>query len=160
SGADSWTSSTPAPASSGESTSASEPSRGKGVSVSRLYARRAFSSTSATIRSVCGAGSYRRTSTPFRRKRAAQPAPITPPPTSPTARGRSDTRAEGELLAHLVGPEHAYVHPLEDRDRALDQLGVRREVSALEPEVVLETDADVAAREHRQRDERQLHAPD
>ena len=37
--------------------------------------------------SAPGAGSWSRTSTPFSRKRAAQPPPITPPPSRPTAAG-------------------------------------------------------------------------
>ncbi len=51
-----------------------------------VYARRALASTSPTLRSASGSGSYSRTSIPFSAKRAAQPPPITPPPSSPTVR--------------------------------------------------------------------------
>src|SRR5581483_5842086 len=127
SGADSCTSSLRATASSTDSQNVIEPSFGSGASVSRPYARRAFSTAAPTLSRAWGDGSYTRTSTPFSANLAAQPAPITPPPRRPTAEGRSDTDAQGELLAHLVGPEHAHVHRLEDRNRAPDQLGVRRE---------------------------------
>jgi hypothetical protein len=39
---------------------------------------------------------------PFNANRAAQPAPITPPPTKPTSRGALGTK--GEPLAHGVRP--------------------------------------------------------
>src|SRR3954471_9601238 len=93
-------------------------------------------------------------------KRAAQPPPITPPPSRATVGGRSAMAHEAELLADVVGAEHAHVHRLEDRPRALDELAVRREASARQVEVVLEPDADVAAAERRERDVGKLHAPD
>src|SRR5579884_1252385 len=160
SGADSWTSSTPRTASATEAHAVSVPSGGSGASVSRSYARRAFSRTPATARTASRFGSYRRTSTPFSRNRAAQPPPMTPPPSSATALGRSGTHAEGELLPHLLRPQHAHVHRLEDRDGPLDELAVRGEAAACEVEVVFEADAHVAADEHRQGDERELHAAD
>src|SRR6266540_7482477 len=160
SGALSWTKSASAAASSGVGTNVSVPSVESGASVSLRKARRAFSSTSSTLRGASGSGSKSRTSTPLRTKRAAQPPPITPPPRRPAVCGRSATTPEPQLLAHLVGPEHPDVHALEDRDRALDELAVRRGNPAREVDVVLQADAHVAARHRCHRDVRQLHAPD
>src|SRR5690242_17209144 len=143
SGADSCTRSTPKTASSTDAHTTSDPSAGSGASVSRAYARRAFASTSSTGDEP---GSYSRTSTPFKRNRAAQPAPITPPPSRPTVAGL-DTDAQRELRPHLFRAEHARVHRFENRGRALDEVGVRREPAAREIEVVLEPDADVASDE-------------
>src|SRR5688500_2189533 len=52
-----------------------------GALISLANARSARFITSRTLRSVCGSGSYTATSMPFCTSRAAQPAPITPPPT-------------------------------------------------------------------------------
>src|SRR3954468_17765625 len=97
---------------------------------------------------------------PFSAKRAAHPPPITPPPSSATARGRSAMADEAELLAHVGGPEHAHVHGLEDRAGPLDELAVGGEGAPREVEVVLEPDAHVAAGEGGHRDVRQLHPAD
>ena len=56
--------------------------------------------------------------------------------------------------------EHAHVHRLEDRDRTGHEVGVGRLDAALEPDVVLEPDANVAADERSERDVRQLHPAD
>src|SRR6185437_8603237 len=113
------------------------------------YARREFSSTAAILSAAVGSGSYTRTSTPFRRNRAAQPPPMTPPPRRPTARGRpssgSATAGEPQLGPHLGGREDADVHRPQDLHRPLDQLRVGGVEAPLEHEVVLEPDADVAA---------------
>src|SRR3954470_18103800 len=160
SGALSWTNSASRTASSGELANETLPSAGNGASVSRPHARRAFSSISCTASPAPGAGSYTRTSTPFSAKRAAQPPPITPPPSRATVRGRSAMAHESQLLAHVVGAEDARVHRLEDRPRALDEIGVRRQPPARQVEVVLEADAHVAAAQRRERDVGQLHPTD
>src|SRR3954447_20602545 len=160
SGALSWTKSAPSTAASGVSTSVSVPSGGSGASVRRRLARRALSTPSPPAGSASDAGSYSRTSTPLSTKRAAQPPPITPPPSSPAVFGRSATTGELQLGAHLVGAEDADVHRLEDRHGALDELPVRGERPAREVQVVLEADARVAADERGERDVRQLHAAD
>src|SRR5438445_6982515 len=147
SGALSCTNSTDSAASSGVGTNVRRPSAGSGASVSLRKARRALSITSPTLRGASGAGSKMRTSIPLSMKRAAQPPPITPPPSRPT----SVTRPQPELLAHLLRPQHLDVHPLEDLDRPLDELSVRRERPAREVDVVLQPHAHVAAggRRHR-----------
>src|SRR3954449_2458845 len=159
SGALSCTNAAPVTASSGVATWVRTPSGGSGTWVSRAYARRALASTSPTARGASGAGSERRTSQPLRRKRAAQPPPITPPPRSATAE-RSAMPRERQLLAHLARAEHAHVHRLEDRHRALDELRVGGEHAAREVQVVLQPDPHVAARQRGERDVRQLHAAD
>src|SRR5215217_7638655 len=105
----------------------------------------------STLRAASGSGSKSRTSTPLRTNRAAQPPPITPPPSTATLRGRAAARSamapQPQLFAHIVGTQHPRVHRLEDRHRALDQLTVGREHATREIDVVLEADSHVAARE-------------
>src|SRR5215207_9225465 len=101
----------------------------------------------STLRAASGSGSKRRTSTPLSTNRAAQPPPITPPPSRATLRGRfgacSAMAPQPQLLPHLVGAEHPRVHRLEDRHRALDEISVRREHAAREIDVVLKPDPHV-----------------
>src|SRR5829696_1450475 len=107
----------------------------------------------STLRAASGSGSKSRTSTPLRTNRAAQPPPITPPPSSATLRGRAATCSaiapKPQLRPYLVGAEHPCVHRLEDRHRALNELAVRSELAARQIEVVLQPHPHVAARQRR-----------
>src|SRR6476661_9485630 len=163
SGALSWTKSTSGTASSTSSTTVRLPGSGSGAIVSRLQDGRAFASISPTLRSASGSGSWSRTSIPDSRKRAAQPPPITPAPskpTRPTVATRSGTTHQVEPVAYLLGAEHPHVHRVQKRHRPFDQLAVGREHATAEVEIVLQPDPDIAAHEHRERGERDLHPPD
>src|SRR3954469_11859083 len=83
SGALSWTNEAPSTASSTVVTMRSEPSAGHCTIVNLPYARRALAMPSPTLRGASGSGSNITTSWPFNKKRAAQPPPITPPPSRP-----------------------------------------------------------------------------
>ena len=127
-------------------TRTSAPSGGSGASVSRAVG--AAGVLERLARPPLGAAAPGRTG--GRRRRSAGSGP---PSRRRSRRRRAGRRRAGaqprdrerEPLAHLGRAEHADVHRLEDRDRALDELGVRREPAAREIEVVLEPDADVAA---------------
>src|SRR5437773_6156541 len=164
SGALSWTKSAPSTASPTLRTNSNRPSRGSGIRVSRPHALRALSSISRTLRADSGSGSYSRTSTPCSTKRAAHPLPMTPPPSSPTALGRprlgSDTLLQAQPGSDLVRSEDLHIHVLKDAHRALDQPTVGSKLSSRQVQVVLQTDPDVAAREHRHGHVCELHATD
>ena len=83
SGALSCTKWAPSTASSTVVTIRSEPSTGHGALVSLVLARRALAMTSPTLRGASGSGSNSTTSWPLSKNRAAQPPPITPPPSRP-----------------------------------------------------------------------------
>ena len=99
----------------------SEPSAGSGASVSRAYARRAFASTSSTLRGA-------RVGVVEPHVDAVQQEPRRPAGADHAAAEQadcaraSDTHAQRELRPHLLRAEHAHVHRLEDRDGALDEL--------------------------------------
>ncbi|ABA52551.1 hypothetical protein BURPS1710b_A2129 [Burkholderia pseudomallei 1710b] len=69
-------------------------------------------------------------------------------------------RRQAELAAPLGGRQHARAETLDDLPRTLDERAVRRVHAAVEPQVVLEADAHVAAEQHRLREHRHLHPAD
>src|SRR5262244_1037930 len=77
-----------------------------------------------------------------------------------TSRPCASARAAVELLARLGRREGAAAEQLDDVDRLLDELSVRGEHALLQEEIVLETDADVAAEQHGLGHHRHLHAAD
>src|SRR5690348_13686292 len=75
-------------------------------------------------------------------------------------RARLVTRFEAELLAALGRRERTSAQTRDDLAGTFGQRAVRGMDALVEPDVVLETDADVAAQEHRLRHHRHLHAAD
>ena len=96
-----------------------------------------------------GRGSYTTTSTPFRRARPAQPAPMTPPPTQPLRRLMSSPSPRSCSFSRTsAGAEHADASMPSTMPTARStSCAVRRHHAPFEPEIVLEADADVAAGE-------------
>src|SRR6266853_2945320 len=140
--------SAPAAASSIVRTTRTVPSAPSGASVIPLHARRAFARTSPSLRSASGSRSQTTTSRPLRAQRAAQPAPMTPPPRRPMVLmsailvpARSAALLQLQFPARFLGSDDPHIHRFEDRDRALDQLAVRGQRALRQIDVVLKPDA-------------------
>src|SRR5690606_39144787 len=95
---------------------------------------------------------------PLRSRRATQPAPMTPPPMAAALeivivcpsletllRRQRGALGEIELLAHLFRADDPRTHVGHDGNRALHQLRIGGENALLQPEIVLQPDADIPA---------------
>src|SRR5262249_25096402 len=183
SGALSWMKSAFAPSSSIVLTKRRRPIAAPGFRPTRVRAGQALATLSLIAFSAPGAGSLAMTSSPWARQRAAQPLPITPPPTMPTVLMGDDpgvgirvcswsgwiaaagTRQliaspQAEFLARLGRRQRPRAHELDDLDGLLHELAVGGEDALLEEQVVLEPNAHVAAEQNCLRHHRHLHAAD
>src|ERR1700733_12421377 len=118
--------------------------------------------TSLTTRSASGCGSNTFTSTPASRRRATQAPPMTPPPMQAALEmgarrfgGALIELIKASLALHQVEPRADLLrandpcaHPRHDAGRFFDELRIGRELALADIEVVLESDADIAAGEH------------
>src|SRR5215472_1422724 len=140
---------------------------------SLVSAGQALATPARIFSSAPGAGSVATTSSPWARQRAAQPLPITPPPTRATRRisvvsaifpdpcfDELQVLAQAQFLARLRRRQAAGTHEADDLHGPLDQRAVARMHAAIEPDIVLEPDAHIAAQQHGLGHHGHLHAPD
>src|SRR5690606_29900126 len=116
-------------------------------------ARRAPSSTSPTLRSASGSGSKTATSMPLSTRRAIHPAPMTPQPMAAaflTPAIGSPALLELELFADFLRPQNPAAHAFRDLDRPFRQGAVGGKHALVEPDIVFQPDADIAAGERGQ----------
>src|SRR5712671_1371747 len=116
-------------------------------------AGQALATVARSFASASGPGSQATTSSPWARQRAAQPPPITPPPTRATRRMSftppiahypfvlewiSAPLPEADLLARFCRGQNPRAHQANDFNRALDQRAVAGIDALFEPDVVFQ----------------------